>query len=239
MTPEFMRALGDLLTRVGGSSGGNMGDLAVELASAAALAGANQVAELRAELEAQTAQTRDALAAAAQLRAELEELQIMAAGARQELAIVPRLRAELEELRLETTVQVAAPNDWERPGRIGKTTPNSGAFTTLAANGAAALSAGLRVAGPAALTPSMSGGTFSYEHPTGRYYIGDGSGYAFAFSRRSAGTTTDVVAVSDQGDVYVAGGFGCNGKGAQGPKASGGTLAGVISALVANGILSS
>jgi len=34
-------------------------------------------------------------------------------------------------------------------------------------------------------------------------------------------------------------GFGCNGKGAQGAAASGGTLAGVIAALVANGILSS
>jgi hypothetical protein len=34
-------------------------------------------------------------------------------------------------------------------------------------------------------------------------------------------------------------GFGCNGQGAQGAAASGGTLAGVIAALVANGILSS
>lgn len=34
-------------------------------------------------------------------------------------------------------------------------------------------------------------------------------------------------------------GFGCNGKGAQAAAASGGTLAGVIAALVANGILSS
>jgi hypothetical protein len=34
-------------------------------------------------------------------------------------------------------------------------------------------------------------------------------------------------------------GFGCNGKAAQGAAASGGTLAGVIAALVANGILSS
>jgi hypothetical protein len=34
-------------------------------------------------------------------------------------------------------------------------------------------------------------------------------------------------------------GFGCNGSAAQGPVASGGTLAGVIAALVANGILSS
>lgn len=39
--------------------------------------------------------------------------------------------------------------------------------------------------------------------------------------------------------VEASGGFGCNGKPAQGPKASGGNLAGVIAALVANGILSS
>jgi hypothetical protein len=39
--------------------------------------------------------------------------------------------------------------------------------------------------------------------------------------------------------LNVTAGFGCNGKGAQAPAASGGTLAGVIAALVANGILSS
>ena len=39
--------------------------------------------------------------------------------------------------------------------------------------------------------------------------------------------------------VAASGGFGCNGKSPQGPKVSGGTLAGVTAALVANGILSS
>lgn len=37
--------------------------------------------------------------------------------------------------------------------------------------------------------------------------------------------------------LEVAGGFGCNGKAPQGPYASGGTLAGVVAALIANGIL--
>lgn len=41
------------------------------------------------------------------------------------------------------------------------------------------------------------------------------------------------------GGLQVNGGFGCNGASPQGPAASGGTLAGVIAALVANGILSS
>lgn len=39
--------------------------------------------------------------------------------------------------------------------------------------------------------------------------------------------------------LEASGGFGCNGKAAQAPAASGGTLAGVIAALVATGILSS
>jgi hypothetical protein len=41
------------------------------------------------------------------------------------------------------------------------------------------------------------------------------------------------------GRVRITGAFGCNGATPQGPKVSGGTLSGVIAALVANGILSS
>lgn len=63
-----------------------------------------------------------------------------------------------------------------------------------------------------------------WEHP-GR--IGAG--------KASSGRFTTVTA----GDVSASGKFGCNGKAPQGPAVSGGTLAGVIAALVANGVLSS
>jgi hypothetical protein len=58
-----------------------------------------------------------------------------------------------------------------------------------------------------------------------------------------AGSATPVAVVANTGFAVtgthtVSGGFGCNGAAAQTPYASGGLLAGVVSALVANGILS-
>lgn len=59
------------------------------------------------------------------------------------------------------------------------------------------------------------------------------------------GTITSKVGFTNAGDIdcvgglKVGGGFGCNGKSPQPAAASGGTLSGVIAALVANGILSS
>lgn len=59
----------------------------------------------------------------------------------------------------------------------------------------------------------------------------------------TASGTSTLAAVSATAGSFItltaSGGFGCNGKAAQAPAASGGTLAGVIAALVANGILSS
>ena len=55
----------------------------------------------------------------------------------------------------------------------------------------------------------------------------------------AAGTFTSVTANSGDFSSLTAGPFGCNGQVPQSAAASGGTLAGVISALVANGILSS
>jgi hypothetical protein len=47
-----------------------------------------------------------------------------------------------------------------------------------------------------------------------------------------------MLTVSNSGGLTALGGFGCNGKTAQTAYASGGVLANVVAALVANGILS-
>jgi len=73
--------------------------------------------------------------------------------------------------------------------------------------------------------------------------IGSTAPAAGSFTSLTASGGSDLkalTATTASVDTLVAsGGFGCNGKAAQSAAASGGTLAGVIAALVANGILSS
>jgi hypothetical protein len=55
----------------------------------------------------------------------------------------------------------------------------------------------------------------------------------------SGSTTMGAAMIIDGAGAAITNGFGCNGKTAQAPYASGGLLAGVVTALIANGILSS
>ena len=48
---------------------------------------------------------------------------------------------------------------------------------------------------------SVPPGTFSYEHPYTRHYIGDGTGYAFVFSKRAGGETRDLMSITDTGSI--------------------------------------
>lgn len=63
------------------------------------------------------------------------------------------------------------------------------------------------------------------------------SARAYTF-RTYNGTSINALTIAPSGAVTVFGAFGCNSQAAQGKYASGGTLAGVVAALVANGILS-
>jgi hypothetical protein len=121
---------------------------------------------------------------------------------------------------------------------LGATTAKPANVTTLGASGLATLAAGVKFSGPAALG-NAAVSTVSYEGPNTRFYVGDGTGYSFRFSQRAAGVTKDLITFDDNGSLAVLWKFGCNGKAPQAAVASGGTLAGVIAALVANGILSS
>ena len=58
-----------------------------------------------------------------------------------------------------------------------------------------------------ATLPTTTGGTWilSNEAPIKRMYIGDGTGYSLAFSKRTASTTTDLVTIADSGSISTIG----------------------------------
>lgn len=75
-------------------------------------------------------------------------------------------------------------------------------LTAVSASGLITASAGILLTGPA--TVGSSGARqFSYEYPVTRFYVGDGTGYSFAFSKRAASVTTDLVTIEDDGVVRI------------------------------------
>lgn len=132
---------------------------------------------------------------------------------------------------------VAVLTDFAAPPAIGATTPAAGSFTALNAT----------VPGLAELRAHTTGGAslarMVLQCTTGEcgMYVADGSGdlvfYDYLAGAEKARFSGPGLAIT--GQLATTGKFGCNGKPAQAAAASGGTLAGVIAALVANGILSS
>lgn len=110
---------------------------------------------------------------------------------------------------------VAIVEDFAAPPAIGNTTAAAGAFTALTAS----TLNGVALSGnPGAALNVQGGGTLR----------------SAAFKEVS-----DFAPSGGSSADWQSGKFGCNGKAPQAAAASGGTLAGVIAALVANGILSS
>jgi hypothetical protein len=69
-----------------------------------------------------------------------------------------------------------------------------------------AVAGGLYINGPAATLPASIGtGLFSYESPVLREYIGDGTGYSRAFSKRAGSVTTDLMTLNDGGALALFG----------------------------------
>ncbi len=62
---------------------------------------------------------------------------------------------------------------------------------------------GFRPSAAATLGVSVGGGTVSYEHPVTRHYLGDGTGYSVRFAKRAASVTTDLMTITDGGDVGI------------------------------------
>jgi hypothetical protein len=68
-----------------------------------------------------------------------------------------------------------------------------------------AVNGGLNVLGSATLSAAQGSMLFSYESAVNRCYMGDGTGYSFAFSKRVSSTTTDLMTLTDGGNLIVAG----------------------------------
>lgn len=125
---------------------------------------------------------------------------------------------------------------WASPGDIGTVAPKSAAFAgastsavvTLSRTGTSAGSGAIGADAAYAFRAFNSGfaDVFNVAQGAAQFNVTGGG-----FSTTGSGTIS--------GNCTVGAGFGCNAKGPQGAAASGGTLAGVIAALVANGILSS
>lgn len=61
----------------------------------------------------------------------------------------------------------------------------------------------IAIGGAASLGATSPPGLISYEYPVTRSYMGDGTGYSWAFSRRTGSVTTDVVTVADGGGLSI------------------------------------
>jgi len=67
-----------------------------------------------------------------------------------------------------------------------------------------AVNGGVQTNGSAALGTGFGGGAvLSFETPITRMYFGDGTGYSFAFSKRASSTTTDLMTITDSGNLGI------------------------------------
>jgi hypothetical protein len=62
---------------------------------------------------------------------------------------------------------------------------------------------GINVTSSATLPVAQGAMLFSYEAPINRIYMGDGTGYSFAFSKRASSTTTDLMTLTDGGNLGI------------------------------------
>lgn len=101
-------------------------------------------------------------------------------------------------------------------GRVLVNTTSDDGTSALQVNGNTNLQgsvlaqAGVRLVG-ASLLDANDGRLFTYEAPVSRFYIGDGTGYSFAFGKRAGGVSTDLVTITDAGALSVTGSISATG----------------------------
>lgn len=135
MTPEFERALAVLFRRVGGAVAPTTDDFLVDLALQPAPAGESVAAARVAELEREVMLLRTQLAAYGSLVQRLDALE--RTSPQSDRAITAQLNRRMLDAEISAIPQSPslAYVNWARPGAIGSSTPNSGAFTTISATG--------------------------------------------------------------------------------------------------------
>lgn len=217
MTREFSRALSDLMVRLGGVNNYSTDELATLISTEPGDVAA--LAALQGELTEQANQVASTAALAARVAAlekQLADVLALASGA------------------------APTPVDWEHPGKVGAGSANTGKFTTLAAQSLNKVIV-TQPANSATLTLA-DGKTLRIDNTVvlqandGAVLVIGGGGTLGSAAFRNGGSAGEDWTARQ---LTVASWFGCNGKAPQSSKASGGTLAGVIQALVENGILSS
>lgn len=151
MTPEFFRALSDLLQRVGGATATNADEMEALFsmessdpgAAAASEAAANAMLSSIFEVQPQPAccineqifnDGKDAVIAS--LVSRIDALEVQLAAQTEALAAASQALAYAQYAEVENIFS-PSPVDWEHPGKIGAKTANSGAFTTFGCNGKA------------------------------------------------------------------------------------------------------
>ena len=82
-------------------------------------------------------------------------------------------------------------------GNVGIGTSSPTSYVKLTVNGA------IQATGAIGSTASVGGAIISNESPVTRAYVGDGTGYSWAFSKRVSSTTTDLVTILDSGNVGI------------------------------------
>jgi hypothetical protein len=204
MTPEFVRAMRALFQRVGGPEGMASDDLAI---LAASVAQANS-AQAQAIEDVAAVTSPDWSGQIAALIAEVGDLRSQANQFVQVQAELAEIRKALEGVEIQATYRDPFRVDWERPGKIGSLTANSGAFTTLTASQAVTLS-------PANANVVLS--------PTGTGVVTINPATAGAMDNVNIGATT--AGTGKFTTVQSTGGAGFNGATPQTAVASGGALA--------------
>ncbi len=132
MTPEFSKALSALLDRVGGEFSVGIGDIEILTASAF------QLPDPIAADPLLTTPTPDPYATIAGLTKQVAELQLQVEGLASVAGELAEIRKAIQSIEF-LTVDQSSPStgiDWEHPGKLGSSTPNTVAATTLSATGA-------------------------------------------------------------------------------------------------------
>lgn len=123
-SPEFARALADVLSALGNGEGLDSASLTLLASFATTIAGNTPDA-------ATTSADTLSIGLAADIGALRQELTGALVQLGQAAAVVSGIERRLEGLELQTPFAVGSGLDWERPGRIGAQTPNTGVFTTV------------------------------------------------------------------------------------------------------------
>lgn len=148
MTPEFFRAMSDLLQRVGGPNGVDTGDIE-EIANEALQNSLDALLTQAAGAQAAIAEALKAIDSVwvqvAQGLAGLSEAEKVIDGLNaqifQSVALISEIGKRVDGLDVMAGYSDQQRVNWERPGKIGSLTPNDGTFLVLRGNSLAKVSA--------------------------------------------------------------------------------------------------